>query len=366
MNMYMVVFGMLAILTVGITWLIRYWAKHLKLLDDPHHAPDRKSQKMPIPLMGGLAMYSVFMFGISWLFPELTTGYLLPKYIFGISIAGLVLMIGGYLDDRYHLRPFQQIIFPVIAALIMIAVGVGIEYISNPLGGTLVLDHWQFKLFTWKGLPYQLTLLADGFTLLWLLGTMYTTKLMDGLDGLVPGITLIGGSIIFFVSVSEQVKQPETGLLALIVAATALGFLLWNFYPAKIYLGEGGSLWCGFMLGVLAILSGSKIATALLILGLPIIDIIWVMLRRGWIERRSLFSGDTLHLHYQLRLLGMSDRSIVLLYYGITGLFGLSSLIFVPFYKFIAFIILGIVSCLLLGIVFYKAQQHHETIPKNH
>ncbi|MDP3970424.1 MAG: MraY family glycosyltransferase [bacterium] len=324
-----------------LTDIVKKLAERWNFVDDPKKAPERKKQTKPIPLLGGIAIYIAFVGIILWLLPEITQGYLLAKHVIGICLAGGLLMVGGSLDDKYSLSPGIQIFFPICAAIIIVASGIGIDSVTNPLGGVIPLNQWQITLFTWNDLPYQFTLLADLFTLVWLLGAMYTTKILDGLDGLVPGITMIGGITIFFLSISQEVGQPETGVLALVLAATALGFLFWNFSPAKIYLGEGGALFAGFMLGVLAILSGGKIATALLILGLPIIDVAWVIIRRRWIEKRSIFSGDTLHLHYQLKKLGLKDRTIVLLFYLITMLFGFSTLLVSGISKL--FVLLGLI-----------------------
>lgn len=335
MFQYLWIFVAATLLSAGFTMIIKFLAQRWGIVDKPEAAPSRKLHQRAVPLLGGVAIYLAFAVCALWLAPDLTQGYLLFKHLMGILLAGLVIVIGGILDDRFNLSPKTQLLFPLVSALIIVASGIGISYISNPFGGIIQLDQWQFTLFTWQQLPYQVTLLADLFTVIWLFSTMYTTKLLDGLDGLVPGITAIGGVIIFLVSNSQDVAQPETGTLALIVAGAAFGFLFWNFSPAKIFLGESGSVFTGFMLGVLAILSGGKIATALLILGLPVIDLIWVVIRRALIEKKSPFSADTLHLHFQLRQLGWSTPSIVLLFYSITIVFGMSTLFVEGTYKVI-------------------------------
>ncbi len=331
------------------TWLMMKVAIRFGFVDEAASAPHRKQQSKAMPLLGGVAIFITITIFLLWLAPNLTQGYLLPKHLWGIILAAAVLMIGGIIDDRWSLTPYVQILFPLLAIAIVISSGIGIEYISNPFGDVWGLDQWRWDVFFINDIPYQFIIWADVFTILWLLGTMYTTKLLDGLDGLVPGITVIGGIIIFFLSHSQDVAQPETATLALVVAAAALGFLIWNFIPAKIYLGEGGSLLSGFLLGVLAILSGGKIATALLILGLPIIDLIWVIIRRSLIEKRSPFSGDALHLHFQLQKLGWSKRSVVLLFYAITIIFGASTLLFTGKAKIIVLIILAVASFIAIA-----------------
>ncbi|EKD79262.1 MAG: hypothetical protein ACD_41C00125G0009 [uncultured bacterium] len=263
-------------------------------------------------------------------------------------------MIGGLIDDLKNLSPKRQLIFPVLACLIIVASGIGIEYISNPFGGVWSLDQYQWTIWQKQGVPYQLTLWADLFTVGWLMVSMYTTKLLDGLDGLVAGIGTIGATIIGLLSLTAVVMQPETAVVAFIFAGACFGFLLWNFSPAKIYLGEGGALLVGFMLGILAIMSGSKIATALLILGLPMLDLLAVVLRRVFIEHKSPFTGDLFHLHYQLRDKGWNDRQIVLAYYAITAGFGISTLILTGTAKVIALAILFIIG---LYLVIYASHQ---------
>ncbi len=353
---YWLWFCIAGVMAAGFSLVVMYLARRWQIVDDPHQQPQRKQQIQPVPLLGGWAIYLTVVIMILWLWPNLTTGYLLSKQLLGIILAGGLLMVGGTLDDVYGLLPRQQIIFPVLASIIVVAVGIGTNYITNPFGGILRLDYWKIELLRWHNLPYYITILADLFTIGWLLITMYTTKLLDGLDGLVPGITVIGGIVIFLLSISPTIGQPETGTIALVLAGSAAGFLVWNFSPAKIYLGEGGALLTGFMLGILAIVSGGKIATTLFILGLPMIDVMWVVIRRVYIEHTSPFAGDTLHLHYQLRLLGMSDRSIALAYYLTTLLFGLSTLWFSGITKLVILGILWLISVILLYWVYQQAR----------
>ncbi|MFH1426175.1 MAG: MraY family glycosyltransferase [Candidatus Kerfeldbacteria bacterium] len=286
----------------------------------------RKVHKRPTPLIGGAAVITAFIVGIFIAWPSLVGGYMLPKHLFGVISGALVLLVGGVLDDKFDLSPKVQVVFPVISALIVIVSGIGIDYITNPIGGIIQLDQYSFELFTVNGLPYKLTLLADAFTIVWLMGTMYTTKFLDGLDGLVSGVAVIGSGIIAVLSMTKMVYQPETAYLAALAGAAFLGFLFLNWHPAKIFLGESGSLFAGFILGVLAIISGGKIATAIIILGIPIMDVIWVIIRRLFLERRSPFEADRKHLHLRLIDIGLSHRETVLMLYAFTLIFGISSL----------------------------------------
>lgn len=337
-----------AILSYGTTWVVRRYALTWQVVD-------HKSGKQ-IPLLGGVAVYLTVAAVTLFMLPVLVDGYLLPKHLFGILLAGAVLFIGGVWDDLKNVSPAKQIIFPIIACLLIVASGIGIDHISNPFGGILLLDQWQWTIGQYRGTPYHFTLWADLFTIAWLMTSTYTTKLLDGLDGLVAGIGTLGATIIGLLSITVVVAQPETAVIAFIVAGACFGFLLWNFSPAKIYLGEGGALFIGFMLGVLAILSGSKIATALLILGLPMLDLLAVIIRRAIIEHKSPFVGDLFHLHYQLRDKGWNDRQIVLIYYLITAGFGISTLVLSGTAKAIA---LGALLMIGLGLVLYASHQRH-------
>lgn len=338
-------------ISVILVGLIRRLALKYGIIDHPGEL--RKIHRTPTPLLGGTAVIVAFVCGLLLLWPNLVGGYVLPKHVIGVIIASLVIGIGGYLDDRYTLPPQRQLIFPLLAAVIIVCSGIGIEYIRNPFGEALQLNDINIELFTYNGLPYSFTLFADLFTIVWLLGMMYTTKFLDGLDGLVSGMSIIGACIIFAVSMSREVFQPETGAIALVVAAAFFGFLLWNWNPAKIFLGESGSLFAGFILGVLAIISGSKVATTLLIFGIPILDVAWVILRRLLIERRSPFQADRKHLHLRLIDSGLSQRQAVLLLYALTVLFGLSSLFSTTRTKIMLLVVVLIVMCVLGGIVLF-------------
>ena len=180
------------------------------------------------------------------------------------------------------------------------------------------------------------------------MGMMYTTKLLDGIDGLVTGVTAIGGFIIFLFTMTTKYYQPDIGLAALILAAACLGFLIFNWHPAKIFLGEGGSLLLGFILGVLAIISGGKIAIALLIMGIPIMDVIWTIIRRIKDKKNPFKFADKKHLHFRLLDLGLSQKKTVLIYYGFSAIFGLSALFLQSRGKLI---VLGALAAIMLGVV---------------
>ncbi len=344
------------IFAVCATWFVRRLALRYRVLDIP--LSNRKVHMQPVPLLGGLAVIVAVVSGVIVAWPALTGGYLLSKHLVGVLVAAGILGVGGVLDDRRNLSPQVQVLFPLLACLVVIASGIGVDYITNPLGGTVRLDQTHVVLFYWNGLPYGITVIADLFTVAWLMGMMYTTKFLDGLDGLVSGISVIGMLIIFGLSMTTAVNQPETATLSLIAAAAFFGFLFWNWHPAKIFLGESGSLLAGFLLGTLAIISGAKIATALLIMGIPILDIAWVVLRRLFIEKRSPFLADRKHLHLRLLDLGLSHRTVVIVLYTFTAVFGVTALFLESRTKVFALCVLGVV---MLGMSVWVVRRHQQT-----
>src|SRR3989338_8557769 len=333
-----------------LTPLVRRFAFKRNIVDAPNEL--RKVQTSSVPLLGGVAVFaacavSMAVFGaLGWI----TDAKIGLSEIAGLMLGGFVLIVGGALDDRYRLKPMQQIWFPVAAALIAVVSSITVGYVTNPFeAGT---GPYGRSLF------YFPAAAGTVFSFLWILGMTYTTKLLDGLDGLASGVGAIGALIIFIVSLFWDNPLSGTSVLALIVAGSLMGFLVFNFHPAKIYLGEGGSLFIGFMLGCLSIISGAKIATALLIMGIPILDVVWVMLRRLFWERRSPFLADRKHMHFRLLDAGMGHRQAVLALWALTACFGTSSIFLQSRQKVFALLALAAVMVLLaLFLVRYHRKQ---------
>lgn len=308
-------------LSAILTWVVRRVALRFHVVDHP--GGDRKIHLKSIPLMGGLAIFLSFFSILFLVRDQLLASNLLPSHYIGFFIAGLILMIGGILDDKYNLKPALQLVFPLLAIFSLVLGGVSIEKISNPMGGFIYLGGWSALLIG-----------------VWLMGMMYTTKLLDGMDGLVTGVSSIGAFIIFLFTITSQYYQPDIALAALILSGSAAGFLIWNFHPAKIFLGEGGALFLGFALGVLSIISGGKIAIALLIMGIPILDVAWTIIRRLAQHKNPFKSADRGHLHHRLFDLGLGQRKTVLLFYIFAGTFGLAGLFLQSLGKLIAVAVL--------------------------
>ncbi|MDA3839778.1 MAG: MraY family glycosyltransferase [Patescibacteria group bacterium] len=310
---------------------------------------ERKIHKGSVPLLGGVAIFLSF-FVVAFIFRDkLLSGDLEFSHWLGVFLGGVVLMIGGFLDDKYSLSPKKQFIFPAIAILLVIFGGVGIEKITNPFGGYLYFDSLKIFLFNLWGQNLYFTVLSDVFIFLWLLGMMYTTKLLDGMDGLVTGITAIGAFIIFIFTLTSKYYQPDIAVASLTLFAACLGFLIFNWHPAKIFLGEGGSLLLGFLLGILAIISGGKIAIALLVMGVPILDVVWTIIRRIASGKNPFRFADRKHLHFRLYDLGIGQRKTVLIFYSLSLLFGMSAVFLQSVGKIYA---LGLLILLMLSLVF--------------
>ncbi|MCD4760695.1 undecaprenyl/decaprenyl-phosphate alpha-N-acetylglucosaminyl 1-phosphate transferase [bacterium] len=349
---FIFVFVFSALLSFVLSKLVILVARKFNILDHPRG--ERKIHDQPVPLLGGLAIYFSFVITILvlWQSNQLLDERMSLSLIWWFLLAGFILMVNGFLDDKFSLPPYITVWGPILATVMVIIAGLQITYITHPDGGVLYLNN----------LIAPLTNLAEVIpmviTFLWLLGITYTTKLLDGIDGLTGGIGLVASIIIFIVSLSWDVVGSTTSLLSLSLGGAILGFLILNWHPAKVFLGEGGSTFIGFALGVLAIISGSKIATALLVMGLPVLDIIWVVfmrLKRG----QSVWRGDRQHLHFRLLLAGLSQRKIVIFLSAISLCFGVISILFTNKIKIGALAVIFVLMALLSIWLNYKTKQEN-------
>lgn len=342
---YLLPFILSFILALVLTPLVKKFAFKKNILDLPNIP--RKLHDKVTPLLGGLAVFVSFLITllVAWWVGWLNDGVIKNTQIWAIVIGGAVLVVGGFLDDKYKLKPWQSFLFPVLVAIVAVALGIVVKYVTNPfIAGTGPYGRALFY-FDWINLNF--ISLGVLFSFCWLLGMIYTTKFLDGLDGLVTGIGVIGALILFVVSLFWDVPLSGTSVLCLILAGALLGFLKYNFYPAQIFLGEGGATFIGFMLGALAIISGGKIATALLIMGIPILDVMFVILRRIF-SGQHIYAGDRQHLHFRLLDLGFSHKRVVLALYLLTFIFGVLALFLQSQDKVLA---LGLLLCVMITLV---------------
>lgn len=274
----------------------------------------------------------------------------------GLFIGILLLGIVCFIDDRTRLSPSFRLVLQTIVALLIFATGSRIYTITNPLSG--VLPEGFLKLDTWvvhAPIFGTLPVWSGVFTLVWLLLTINALNWFDGIGGQVSTLSTIGFLTIGFLSLSARVNQPQLALLAFILAGIAFGCLIFDLPPAKVVIGDSGSMFFGLMLGTLTIFAGGKVATAFLVLGVPLIDSFFVIIRRilnGTSPFRGSQSGE--HLHHLLLAKGWSPRQVIVLTASIGLLFGATALFLNSLQKLIAAIVLFL---LMLGLSMYSRKK---------
>jgi len=279
------------------------FARKFNLVDNPKLRPHPAHiQKRIVPRAAGLACYLGIVLSILIFIP-------LSLQLIGIIIALFILLVIGLLDDRYqNISPYFRLIIQFMAALIVVLTGIGIEFITNPLGGIIQLNQ-QFI--------FSLTF-GDMLALVWIVWVMNMINWSKGVDGQMPTIVFVASIILGLLSVKLYLEgdliQQNVAILSFITAGTSFALLLFNWYPAKIFPGFSGSTILGFMIAILAILSGAKLATAGLVLLIPAIDFAYTFIRRI-IQGKSPVWGDRGHLHHKLLEMGLSHQSISLFYF---------------------------------------------------
>jgi UDP-N-acetylmuramyl pentapeptide phosphotransferase/UDP-N-acetylglucosamine-1-phosphate transferase len=195
------------------------------------------------------------------------------------------------------------------------------------------------------------------FTIFWVMAILNTMNFVDGISGLTSGVSFIAGLTLFVLSVHPAVhadpgSQVGVATIALIIAMISLAYAIFDFPKPRILMGDTGSTFLGFMIACLAIFSGGKVATVFLVLGIPILDMIWVVLRRTFVEKKAFWKGDLKHLHHRFLDFGFSERRVVVLYLIITAIFGISAVSFVSSQqKFFVLIGLVVLMSVLAGML---------------
>lgn len=321
-------------LTILLILLALKFFPKLGLMDRPQKYGLKRA---PIPYYGGLTVFLAFIASVLIFVP-------IESHVLGLLIAATLIALLGFLDDLINLPPWLRIFVQFIAAIILIFSGIGILSINLPFFGTIDFTGW---------IIYGIPLLGAIFTIFWVMAILNTMNFIDGVPGLSSGVSFIAGLTIFFLSINptlheDPASQVGVATIALIVAMISLAFLFFDFPKPKILIGDTGSTFLGFLLATLAIFSGGKVATAFLVLGIPILDMIWVILRRTFVEKKPFWRGDLKHLHHRLLDIGFSQRIVVTLYLGITAIFGFSAVVLVSSQqKFFMLIALGILMVLL-------------------
>ncbi len=307
------------IVTTIATPISLIFIKKLGLFDDPKkHKHPAIIHKKPIPRAGGIPLFIGVMVALILFLP-------ITKITIAIFFASLISLIVGVLDDKFDISPYLRFPINIIAAAIVVGSGIGIPFITNPLGGILYLNSIILS-FDFLG-HHSIVLFSDIIAMIWIVWVMNMLNWSKGVDGQMPGIVAISAFVIGILSLRFPLTQENTLIaasLSFAIAGSSLGFLLFNFYPAKIFPGYGATS-IYLLLAVVSILSGAKLATAILVMGIPMIDGIFTIIRRI-LTGHSPFRHDKKHLHHLLLKMGFGQRSIAIFYWLISAIVGTISL----------------------------------------
>lgn len=289
--------------------VINFYQKH-HWVDDPkknHHV--KVTHTKSVPRGGGILIFiAVFLSSIIFLHFD--------KYLIAIFLGAFILTIVGIIDDIFNISPYWRLLTGLLATLIVVGSGIGIAYVSNPFGpGVIHLDQPQLH-FVLFGEERNIWLLSSAFAILFIMWNMNIINWSKGVDGQLPGFVTVACLFIAVLANSFQdaPSQFNVAQLALIVSGAFAGLLYWNFYPQKIMPGYGAGSLAGYFLSVLAILSGAKVATTLMVLAIPTADGIFTIVRRI-LAGKSPFWGDRGHLHHKLMdNFGWDPRRISIFY----------------------------------------------------
>jgi UDP-GlcNAc:undecaprenyl-phosphate GlcNAc-1-phosphate transferase len=307
-----------------------------------------------IPKLGGLAIFSAWMIGVLLIYQ-----YLPPvepddaTRLRGLLLGSLIVVAGGLLDDWFDLKPWAQFATQIAGAVVAITHIIFIEVFTSPVETSLWEQPFISWFFTVEGdLVWIWRPLAILFTLFWVVGMINAVNWLDGLDGLAAGVCTIAA--LLFAWHSNVLGQTTVALFPLALAGALLGFLPFNFSPARIFLGSAGAYFLGYQMATLSILSPAKLSTAMLVLAVPILDVAWQIIdrvRRG----QNPLQGDRGHLHFRLSDGGLPTRWIVLGYYLVAIAFGLVA-IFAPSGLFKLLLLLAISALVFLLLIWLSKQ----------
>ncbi len=309
---YIMAFSMPFVLSYLLTPVAKKVAYKCGAIDIPND--ERSVHSTPIPRLGGLAIYIATMIAMIIFAPKDST-------TLAIIVGGSIIAISGMVDDIKPMSAKLKLLFQFLAAAVVVVGGVTIDSITSPTSKELM----------------ELGGFAIPLTIFWVIGITNTLNLIDGLDGLSAGVSGISSLSFFFVAINMAARLNDPKLMAfpilmsLIVAGAAFGFLPHNFNPARIFMGDTGSLFLGFMLAVIAVEGAMKSIAAiiipLLVLGLPIFDTTFAILRR-FVNKKPIMQADRGHLHHRLLDRGLSQKQTVLVLYAISLLLGVTGILF--------------------------------------
>lgn len=337
---FIVSFILAAVLT---PFTIRF-AKRYGFIDDPKKRKHPALlHKMAIPRAGGLPIFVAFlMVSLALIEPS--------KQLLGILLGGSVLVGVGLLDDKKDLPSKYKFGGQILAALIVVGSGVGIPFIPNPISAVLGQGYEVIRLDTLRFTfdffgTHSILIWADLFAIFWIVWVINMVNFSSGVDGQMPGIVFVALIVIFAASLRffpADANQIIVSQISLIAAGATLGFLIFNFFPAKIFPGDSGSYFLGFIVAVVAILSGAKVGTAILVMAIPLIDGVFTVIRRI-VSGKSPFLGDKKHLHHRLIELGWGQRKIALFYWFLCAILGTAALLLASLEKLFATLVVAVV-----------------------
>lgn len=344
------------VLTALTTPLCIYAMKKLGVIDDPGRInhPGIIHTK-PIPRGGGIPLFLGAII-TSLIFLPLTT------ITIAIYVAATIVLIVGVIDDKLNaeskdIPPYLRFLVTILCAVIVVGSGVTISFTTNPLtGGILLFDTFTIPFLF--GMTIQFSQIISILWIIWVTNMLNWSK---GVDGQMPGIVIISSIVIGLLSLRFVSADPYARtdvMLAFIIAGSMLGFLLYNFHPAKIFPGYGATAMY-LLVAIVSILSSSKLATALLVMGVPTVDALFTIGRRI-IAHKSPFHGDKKHLHHMLLSLGYTQRQIALFYWCISGALGIISLTLESKSKLFALIMVGVIVGMILLFLHYITRELHE------
>jgi len=344
---FIIVFSLAFSLTMLLVPFCAHWGQRLGIVSRAGGRRVNEGDLRGVSKLGGVALF------VSFIVTVVIAQFLpVPRFdpnevlrLVGLIIGGVVIFGVGMLDDVFELNAVQIGIGQIIAAGIAVLFQIFIETFNNPFTGAQT-DPW----------PFVVTVTISMF---WLGLMMNTVNFMDGLDGLAGGVSFIASTMLFVNSAFVlQPAQISVSLLPLALMGTSLAFVLHNYYPARIFMG-GGAFFLGYVLGTLSIIGGAKMATILLVMGLPLMDLAWQAAHR-MSQGRNPMQGDRGHLHFRLLDMGFSQRQIVLTYYAFCTLFGILTLITASqLFKFIAFGVM--LSLIAAGFIILTRMNHGES-----
>lgn len=265
----------------------------------------RHIHRSDVSRWGGAAVIAGF-----WLTVLFDPNLVFSRPLEGMLAGSLAILLFGLWDDFREIDWRIQLVFQALLAAAAFFWGIRAEYFSNPFGGTISLENVAAGLI---------------FTAGWMMVSINSMNWLDGTDGLSGGVALLGAATIFLLVLKPEVNQPPVAIITAALSGAILGFLLFNFHPARIMAGTSGSMFFGFILGALAIFAGAKLATALLVMAMPIVDFLWVIGER-FRAGGSIFDPDERHLHHRLLKLGWSQTKIALFFYSATLLLSVLAL----------------------------------------